>query len=459
MWHPELPEGRGPRYLAIVEHLADDITSGSLQTGDRLPTHRDLARQLEVTVGTVSRAYQEAERRGLVVGEVGRGTFVRSDPEELCPMGEMDDRDGLIDLAMNFPVRLPKEMGLQASLAQVAQSRGLRRLLDYQPHAGTESHRRAGAAWINRTGLAATSDRVLVCNGGQHALMVILSAMTRPGDVVLTEELTYGGMKAIAGLRQLRLRGLPMDEHGLRPDLLLQALRANGARILYTMPSIHNPTGVVMPEQRRREIAGIAREHDVLVIEDDIFGFLLEDGPPTLSSFLPELSCFVTSISKSLAPGLRIGYVLAPERLIPRLTGTLWTTAGMACTLGSEVAATWIRDGKAERIVEWRREEAGVRQDIARRILGHLDYTTHPMSYHLWLQLPEPWRSDELANQCRQHGVAICPAETFIVGRGQAPHAVRIALGAEESRDRLEKGLETVAAILSRAPSCCQAIV
>lgn len=459
MWLPLLENTRGPRYLAIVEALNEDISGGSLRPGDRLPTHRDLARRLEVTVGTVSRAYQEAERRGLVSGEVGRGTFVRGEPEDLCPLTHQPMPSDVIDLAMNFPVRLPPELDPARALKDLAKCRTLPHLLDYQHHAGLESHRRAGAEWIARGGVDARPDRVLVCAGGQHAMMVGLSALTRPGDVVLTEEFTYGGMKAIAAMRQLRLRGLPMDEHGLRPDMLAQALRSNGARVLYLMPTLHNPTNAIMPEERRREIADVARAHDLYIIEDDIYGFLVEDAPPPISSFLPERSLYIISISKSLAPGLRIGYMLAPQQLVPRLTSTLWTTAGMACTLGAEVAASWIRDGTAENIVAWRRREARARHGIVTRVLDGLDAETHPSSYHVWLHLPDPWRSDDFETQAREQGVVICPADVFIVGRGHAPHAIRVTLGAEESRERLEQGLEVVAGMLARPPSCCRSIV
>lgn len=455
MWLPDLELQRGPRYLAIVEALNEDISRGALSPGERLPTHRDLARRLHVTVGTVSRAYQEAERRGLVSGEVGRGTFVRDDADDLIPLTHEPMAEDVVDLAMNFPVRLPKDLDPSHAIEKLARCRSLARLLDYQHHSGLESHRRAGAEWIGRAGLDASADRVLVCSGGQHAMMVALSSLTRPGDVVLTEELTYGGLKAIAALRQLRLRGLPIDEHGLRPDTLAQALRSNGARVLYIMPTLHNPTAVVMPEERRREIAAVANEHDVFLIEDDIYGFLLEDAPPPISAFLPDRSMYIISISKSLAPGLRVGYMLAPERFIPRLTSNLWATAGMAGTLGAEVAASWIRDGTADRIVAWRRREAAVRQGIAARALQGLEFDTHPASYHLWLHLPDPWRSSDFDAQARQHGVAVCPADVFIVGRGHTPHAVRLALGAEEDHARLKTGLETLASLIARPPACC----
>src|SRR5258708_7557310 len=190
MWAPDLAIRSGPRYLAIVEALAADVGSGHLSSGSRLPTHRDLAETLGVTVGTVSRAYAEAARRGLVSGEVGRGTFVRA--RSLPSFSPGLRTSGLLDLSQNHPP--PGRPGFRAALEKallaLARQADLGPLVDYPSDGGNDSDREAGAEWIARTGLPAEAGRVLVCAGSQHGLTTVLATLLQPGELLLTEELT-----------------------------------------------------------------------------------------------------------------------------------------------------------------------------------------------------------------------------------------------------------------------------
>lgn len=460
IWRPDVGARAGPRYLAIAEALADDVASGRLRTGARLPTHRDLADRLGVTVGTVSRGYAEAAHRGLISGEVGRGTFVRGAAEHTAPAAE--DARGLIDLSPNHPPTSKEERRgelLAKTLASLSRRSDLARLLGYPPEGGAPEHRAAGAAWIARAGFPAAPENVLVSSGSQHGMTAVFASLLRPGDLVLTETLTYAGMKALAGLLHLRLQGLPLDEHGLRPDALLAACRSGAAKALYCVPTLQNPTTVVMPEARRKEIAAIARAHGLTIVEDDVHGRLHEDPPPPLAAFAPELTCYLTGTSKSIAPGLRIGFVLAPKPLLARLAAGIRATTWMAAPLMAEIASQWIKDGTAEQIVKKRRQEAAARQRLAATLLGRFSFQAHPAAYHLWLQLPEPWRSETFTEEARRRGVVVAPAQAFVVGRIATPHAVRVCLGAASDREQLEKGLRILAGILESAPNAGLALV
>jgi DNA-binding transcriptional MocR family regulator len=287
MWQPRLSGRDGPRYLAIAEALAEAVASGALSADSRLPTHRELAERLGVTVGTVSRAYGEAARRGLVSGEVGRGTFVRGGAVDEAS----EDRDETIDLAQNHPpepASRPERAALASSLASIAGGADFGRLLAYPAAGGNPEDREAGAAWIGRAGVSAAADRVLVCTGSQHGLTVVLATLLRPGDLLLTEALTYAGLKSVVGLLHLKVAGLPVDAHGLRPDAFEQACRKGDARALYVIPTHHNPTTAVMPLERRREIAAIAERHGVTIVEDDVHGLLPESRPVPLAALAPE---------------------------------------------------------------------------------------------------------------------------------------------------------------------------
>jgi len=456
MWNPNLESFSGPRYLAIVSAIADAVERGHLKAGDKMPTHRDLADAVGVTTGTITRAYSEAAKRGLLVGETGRGTFVKANIfEDAFPAVSFSEDEELIDLSLNIP---PLAVGdllghvLTDTLARLAERPGLSALLGYQPAPGLKRHRAAGADWIARSGLSIDPEQVLVCTGALHAMTVVLSTITNPGDSVFTESLTYPGMKNLAHLLHLRLKGLPTDSQGIIPEGFDKACRRESTKILYTIPTIQNPLGSVMPEERRRAIAEIAVRHGVAIVEDDVHSFMLPSPPPPLSSFAPENSYYILSTSKSIAGGMRIGYLVAPERMIEPLATSLRATVWMAAPLMAEIASEWIRDGTAERLVEQKRSEAAARQSIARAALDGFQFDAHPLSFHLWLHLPEPWRSNEFSAQLRRRGVVVTPAEAFVPGREEPPHAVRVCVGAPRSRAQLEKGLCIIRSVLQQTP-------
>lgn len=460
IWTPDLSVRRGPRYKAIADALQEDLDAGRLHPGDRLPTHRDLASRLGVTVGTVTRAYAESARRGLTGGEVGRGTFVRRPREDLRFLASGASDANLLNLSLNLPARNPEaDALLRRAMRRFASRTDLGSLLDYHAHEGMPRHRAAGAAWIRRSGLEVDPSRILVCGGAQHAMAVTFATLCRPGDVVLTEALTYSGMKALAELLHLRLHGLAMDREGLRPDGFEAACRSGAARVLYTMPTLHNPTTATLPEARRHEITAIARAHDVVVVEDDTYGFLPSSSPPPLASLAPERTYMITSASKSIAPGLRVGFLLAPAGAAARLAATLSSLTWMTSPLSAELAARWIEDGTAERLAAWQRRETSERQRLVlRRLEGHrLD--SHPESTHVWLHLPEPWRAGPFVERAREEGVAVSPPEAFVAGRSPLPDAVRICLCATPSREELDQGLGLLAGILQDAPRSYGALV
>jgi DNA-binding transcriptional MocR family regulator len=447
MWVPEIARRPGPRYVVIAEALAEDAAAGRLRPGMRLPTHRELADRLGVTVGTVTRAYAEAARRGLVSGEVGRGTFVRR--AAVAEMAAPPPPPGLVDLSVNHPPPLAGESSipLARTLTELARRRDLSELLAYPPEGGSAEHRDAGARWIRGAGLPATPEQVLVSSGSQHGMTAVFSALLRPGDVVATESVTYPGMRALAGLLHLRLLGLPMDREGLLPDAFERACRSGTVKALYAIPTLQNPTAAVLPEARRRELARIAEAHGVLIVEDDVHGHLLEDAPRPLASFAPERSVYLTGTAKSLAPGLRVGFLHAPKALVPRLSAAIRATTWMAPPLTAEIAAAWIRDGTAEAIVRRRRKEAAARHKLAAEALSGFDFDSHPAAYHLWLHLPEPWRGEAFADAARRRGVLVTPPAAFAVGRGM-PDAVRVCLGGTSDRVELERGIEALSNLL-----------
>ena len=458
MWTPRELSSDVPRYVALADRIAEDVASGQLTPGMRLPPQRELATQIGVDFTTVSRGYAEARRRGLIVGHVGRGTFVR--PRREGETSGDDQRTAVsesVDLSLNLPPGVAVEeagRALADTLGALRAGGGLGTLLDYHPHAGRPSDRAAGAVWVSqRLGVDIPPQRIVVCAGAQHALSVCLMALAGPGDVVATEALTYPGFKALAEQLHLRVEGLEMDEEGLRPRSLRDLARRKTVRALYCTPTLHNPTAGIMSLERRRKLARAAHECGVPILEDDVYGALASGAPAPVSALLPSQSYFIASLSKAVASGLRIAYVLAPDaRAADRLAAIVRATTWMATPLTAEIASRWIMDGTAARIREAVRAEVRWRQRLATSILGRQSIRAHPEGFHVWLELPTGWSSAQFAIEARRAGVNVTPGDAFAAGTSPVAPAVRLSLGAARTREALDRALRVVEGLLESGP-------
>ncbi len=458
IWKPTLKPGASPIYLALADALANDIGSGVLQPGEQLPTHRALARALGLNIGTVTHAYAEARSRGLIDGEVGRGSFVRhatARPE--FSARESTAPQPVHDLAINVPAGGPDAAECSAALRSLADRPDIAGCFDDYNPAGFDRHRRAGVKWLEASGAQPELERVLITGGAQHAMAVAFAALASAGDGVLAESLTYPGLKALAGLLKLRTHPVAMDEHGILPDALEAAARKSHAKLLYLMPNLHNPTGVILPEVRRLAIAEIARRHDLTIVEDDSHGFLLprDSGLQPIAALAPERTLFIESLSKSVCAGLRVAYLLAPRSkadLMPRLVAATNAIAWMGAPLMGELAALWIEDGTAERIARAKGTEIAARQTLARRVLRNPTTPSAATSSTLWLELPDPWRADDFIARCLRRGVALSAPDAFAVLRANVPHAVRLCIATPRTREELFLSLEIVADVLRSGP-------
>lgn len=458
IWLPDYAGRSGRLYVAIADALAEDIAKGRLKPGERLPTHRELAWRLKLSVSTISKAYALAERRHLVAGEVGRGTFVNPPPTDLSSVEPNRPQSDVIDLSFNCPVIFPEhEQAIAIALRSITEGGRIAGLVPYhRDWVGLQEHRAAASRWLSYLGASAQAEDIVLVNGAQQAAAAILSALTEPGDTIGLEELTDPGIRFLAANRHLKTKSLPLDEHGVVPATFEAACRDGSLRLTFLIPTHHSPTLAVMPAERRREIADIAARYNVTVIESDVYGSLVDPAPPPLASFAPKHCFYLTSQSKILAPGLRIGFIATPpgraKDLIPGLAATTW----MASLVPAEIASHLIVNGAASRLAAQQRQELQSRQALAAQILEGQQFRSLPTGFHIWLTLPEHWRAESFVTTLKARGVAVTPAEAFIVGQGPSPHAVRISLGgATRSRTELQRGLETVAEVLreKRSPA------
>ena len=465
MWCPSL-RPNAPRYLAIVEALQVDIEAGALGQGTRLPPQRDLARALGVSIGTVTRAYSLAEERGLVRGEVGRGTYVGAADVDDLPFADTGETlAGGINLGMSWPLE-DLNPDLESALAAVKRRSDLESLTRYQPNLGMSRHRRAGARWIAAHGFEVEPDSVAICGGGQHAMTVALSALAKSGDTILVEELTYPGVRAVAEFLGLKMVGVAMDREGLLPESLEQACRTRHPKALYTVPTLHNPTTSTQGAVRRAELAAVAREYGLPIVEDAIHHLLLDpaEAPPLLASYAPELSYLIASPSKVVAGGLRVAYLAAPEPALSELSQRLWATTWMVAPLVAEVMTHWIEDGTALRIVGRKRQESARRLALAHRVLNApavgAELRSAKTGYHAWLSLPPAWPDvATLVATAAQQGVVVTGGSAFQVGPGGDATGIRVSISAPGELGTLERGLRILRDVLKHPARLGRAIV
>lgn len=425
----------GPAYRRIAEALEQAVAEGELQPGDQIPAQREVARLVGIDFTTVTRAYALARERGLIEGTAGRGTFIRSRTEE--------DEAGLVDLSMNLPPP-PAGLNLGALLRETTGAILARTdpatLMAYHPGAGSLAQRAAGAAWLAPTLGAVDPARVVVASGAQTALSALLDHLTAPGDVILAEAFAYPGLLATAARRGLTVVACPLDDQGLEPEALARLVAEHRPRLICCTPTFQNPTAATMDLARREAIVAIARAAGVTIIEDDAYGLLPAAPPPALASLWPEGVFHVATTAKTLSPGLRVAYVVAPPGQAESFATTLHAIAQMPPPLMAAVVTSWIRDGDAARVLAGVREEATARRALAAELLPAA--VGGDESLHVWLPGA---RADAAA---KERGLALVGAEAFrasnVSGEG-----LRISLGATAKRQTLARALAALAPLVS----------
>jgi DNA-binding transcriptional MocR family regulator len=437
-WTLQIADGAEPVYAQIVARLAADIKQGVLKPGARLPTQRALAAQLGLGLGSVTRAYAEAETRGLIEAVVGRGSFV-------APTVGQARRDGPVYLSMNLPPLNPASASLRPALAALARRSDLVDRLDYAPDGGFPADREAATVWLRRAAnLPDIAAGDVICSvGATQAIQLALSTLCRPGEAIVLEEATYFNVKQIAAHLRLQLKPAGMDNEGLTPESFERAVRESGARVAYVLP-FQNPTARLMSLDRRRAIVEVARRLGVVIIEDDIYApFVAERGLPPLVRLAPEQVVYVSSLSKGLAPGFRTGYLVAPPRFRPALLESQRATTFSGPTLGTLVATQWIESGEAFEVLDAILVETGRRAALAASAMeGLIEPLSTPLSPHVWMPLSE-LEAERVAGKAASAGVKVTPPQAPFIP-GVPISGLRLCLGAAPDLASLEAALAVV---------------
>ncbi len=453
IWRPRREELRRPVYRSLAQSLIAAVEAGLVKPGARLPTHRALAYELGLSVQTVSRAYDELARLGVITGAVGRGSFVANGPvDPRSPWHRPPASESIIDCSMLVPVTGPIHLErVAAVLAGLAADPPPAALFSFRPRETLRAHGELARTWLEGCGLTLEADRLLPTNGNTSAMTVALMTAAVPGDLVATEAIGHHTLPSLTATLGLRLAGLAMDREGVLPDAFDRLCRTTSVKALFLQPNGLGATAAWMGPDRRRDLVALARRHDVWLIENDAWGPLQENRPAPLASLAPERTFYFTGLTKCLLPGLRIGWLAVPERMVAAARTRHLVTSWMATALMAEIASRWIADGTAAELLLWQKEHLARRNALARRLLAGLSHEAAPGGLHLWLPLPEPWSEAAFVAHARHYRVAVAAGASFAITDLPRDAGVRICLGAGSEAD-LEAGLATIHRLATSEP-------
>lgn len=436
-----------PAYLLIADIIADGINSGEFQPRDRLPPLRDLAALLAINYTTATRGYAEARRRGLIDSRPGMGSFIRGKVPSVPLNGGSS-----YEMTMNSPIEPGEELAqaIAAGAINLFTQKNILALLRYQDFGGLADDKAMAKVWLEKQLPPVSIDEILVTPGIHSALVGLLTLLCRHGGSVCVSDLIYPGLKAIASQLNITLQSLPCDEDGPLPRAFEHQCQTGNTRALYVNPTIQNPTTLTLPLRRREALADVALRYSIPVIEDEAYAALATQHIASFSELIPELTWYLTGMSKCFGPGLRTAFVKGPgKRNTQLLAGALRALNVMASPLTNALAAQWIQEGTADRVLQSVRAESTIRQKIAANILKEFSYRATPEGFHLWLLLPRHfnWNPAEMAVQLRDLGVSAVSSAAFCTDNNP-PDAIRICLGGAWSREVCTENLHTLAHVM-----------
>lgn len=455
-WMPQLIDGDAPLYVRLADRIEADIATGVLEAGHRLPPQRDLAYDIGVTVGTVGRAYALARERGLVSGEVGRGTYVRAGSTDAAaaslpgPMGStrlQEAPDGKTRFDSTAAPQVGQSEAIGLILAEI--NRDHPQELASYTRQFPERWCEAGAVWLSRNELAADPACIVPTLGVHAGVMAVIAAVTSPGDFVVFERVSYSQLARSAGLMGRRIALVATDEEGVDPDDFERLCAQRHPKIAFLMPTVQNPTLANMPEERRRRIVEIARKYNVWLVEDDLYGALTADRTPLLASLAPERTFLAGGLSKSVAAGVRGGWVMCPGSFTNRIRiAHKMATGGMPFLL-AELCSRLVLSGLAADIKARCIAETNARLVLARKALAGHDFALRDNVPFIWLELPDPWLSGTFKHAAFERGLLIDDEDEFKAGRtDQVFHRVRLGVSTPRERSEVEAGLGIVRRLL-----------
>jgi DNA-binding transcriptional MocR family regulator len=445
MWLPEpLPSGR-ITYRLLADSIERDVASGRLLPGMQLPPQRELAWKLKVNPTTVARAYELAREKGLVIGEVGRGSFVRN-PDAVDELGRhIPDRSAMrTEMSLLKPVfvrQTRREVEFFERILQNPPSE----IWSHPPNQGHASHRAMVAYWLRGLGLQADVENITLTNGAQHALYLVISTLCKPGSGIAVERFCDPGVNTLANTLGLNVTTVNCGPEGLDVDHLEHEIRRKSVKVLVLNPLLQNPTTYTLSLEDRLRVTKLANELDFFIVEDDVFRDIAVNPPPTLAELAPDRVFYISSLSKTVSYSLRIGCIVSPARFVQKLRAAIRANCWSANPLSGHIFAELVKSGIYWEIVSRSRSLAKRRMEIARKVFAPAIAPNDSDPLHLWLPLPSHWRAEAFVSRLEsQSGILVTSPYPLMPNRHDVADSIRVCIGGEMSEKELEQALVTI---------------
>ncbi len=446
-WKPELTGMKGPLYKVLAGMLADDIKSGKLIPGTKLPPQRELADFLDINLSTVSRAFKLCEQHGFICATIGNGTYVSSDAGTNHIFSASPEHMRVIEMGAVLPAVGPNREIVEYMQKMLAEP-GAEKLFQYGLSGGSSWQKEAAVKWINKAGLPIDTEQIVFSGGGQNAITAILASLFRAGDKIGTDPLVYPGIKTAAKMLGIQLVPIEWKNHEITQEGLVSACKNDKIKGLYLIPDYHNPTTHNMTLETRRMIGEVAKQHHIIIIEDGINSLLSENPLPPVASYAPEQTIYISSLSKTISPGLRLAYIAAPPAFRKEIATGVYNLNITVAPFLTEVSARLIMSDKADSIIRERRAYTKQLNEIVDRYLHQYKIYGEEYCPFRWIILPDTFTGKSFEICAKNEGVQVYSGERFLVGYSSYRNAVRISVTAAKNITEFEEGIKILKRIL-----------
>lgn len=446
-WKPSIDKTKKPIYKTLALQLEQDILNGVLLPGTKLPPQRELADYLDLNLSTISKAIKVCELKGLLSASVGSGTFVSYDALSNAYLLE-DTKPKLIEMGATLPDNASYEP-LLLQLKSMLQETDYEKWFGYGRAGESLWQKNAAIKLIRRAGFETSVDHVLFANGGQNAIAATLASLCKPGDRIGVDHHTYPGLKTVAAMLSVQIVPIKSENYEMSPTAFEYACKNENIKGIYLIPDYHNPTASFMSVENRKIIAAIAKKYNQFIIEDASYHLLGKNPLPPVASFAPEQVIYISSLSKSLAPGLRIAYVAVPSQFKDAISKALYNLNITVSPLLAELTARTIVSNQFEMLIEGHREQTIRRNQVVNRYLAAYKCLGVETGIFRWLLLPGKITGAEFEALAAGQGVQVYAAERFVVGNSCPERAVRVSVCAPNTIEELEQGLMILKRLLN----------
>lgn len=446
-WKPDIKNMKSPLYKSLASSLEEDILNGILKPGDKLPPQRELADYLDINLSTITRAFKICELKGLISGHTGRGTYISSDAHISSKLLGSEFNSNVIDMGAAYPI-YDQNKYIIDFMKKLLKMSNISNLLKYAEPCGLLSHRITAQKFLKNFNINTSPDNIMISSGSQNALAIILTSLFNSGDKVATDPLTYPALKTLANSLGIRLIPIPLINDKIDIAAFNSLCKNENLRGVYLISELNNPTTYSMTSDEKKNMAEVIEKNNLILIEDGIYSFINFHNSFPLTALIPEQSIYICSVSKSLCAGLRIGFMVIPDKFSASIEEGIYNINLVTSPFNAEVVCQMIETGLAYKILAERKEMTLERNKIVDEILCNHTVLGNKYSPFRWLMLPENMDSQAFEVTATQNGVKVYCASRFAVGNSSFAPAVRLSICSPRNIDELKKGLHILNSML-----------